>query len=64
MITSHMEVTKGDCWMIHDSRYSKKEHIIPDSKVKVICFDRPCIVLSTTGELATVIPLTSKKNPW
>lgn len=55
-------VYEGDCWMIHDEKYSKKSHIIPNHDVKTICFDRPCIVLSSAKDLVTVIPLTSKET--
>ena len=56
------QLKAGNCWMIHDPDYSKKDHIIPSKDVKVIRFDRPCIILSENNNIVTIIPLTSKQN--
>jgi hypothetical protein len=55
------KIVDGDCWMIRDPEYTKGKHA-PSSKVKVIRYSRPCIVLGCRGNLATILPLTTKYN--
>ena len=51
----------GDVFMTRDYEYKKSRHDTPNTKT--IKFDRPAVILSQCGEVVTVIPLTTKKNP-
>lgn len=62
MLLNPLSPEKGDVWMLHDETYNKKENIIPSQDVKIIHFDRPCIVINVINDIVTVIPLTSNLN--
>lgn len=49
----------GDVYLFHDKRYTKKNNNVDTCTIR---FDRPCIILSTSGTIATIIPLTTKAH--
>lgn len=59
---STITIHKGECWMMHDPEYNKQCGIVPKNNVNAIRFDRPCIILTATNNIVTVIPLTTKET--
>ena len=49
----------GDVYLFHDKRYPNKNNSVDTCTIR---FDRPCIIISTSSNIATIIPLTTKEH--